>query len=300
MHKKFSGNRIIKHHDEITLSVNKYVNNVVKEYTNKIRTVKKELETANKALRKLEKKYQRSGMQKESFLVKIGKYKATKASFEVEIQDYQEKIDEMEDFNDQIISMLEYLKSNINVFVRDVASLKQAFDDEVVCLGKEIEELRIEKEKTEKAHVKELAKKDKKLAKMDRKLAKTDRKLRKQVETILLQVFENDNSDKKLEDKLKVALGKNLEVKQNKSSKSKARLKIQSKNSTDSKSNTINKKTPNKSKKQESKSLKESTLVNKIKNETVNFKEVNKMNKNEVSSTKQNSEKIDKTGCHIF
>ena len=269
---------------------------MVKEYTNKIKSVKKELETANKALRKLEKKYKRSGMQKESFHVKIGKYKATKASLEIEIKEYQEKINEMESFNDQIVSMLEYLKSNINVFVRDVASLKKAFDDEVVCLSKEIEEIKKENEDIKKAHVKELAKKDKKIAKMVKKSAKKDKKLRKQVETLLLQVFENDNSDKKLENKLKIALTKNLEVKQSKSSNSKTPLKTQAKESTDSKRNSKNKKTSQEIKKHESKSLEESSTVTQIKSETDNFKEVDEIEKKEVRSTKQHPEKNYKAG----
>ena len=269
---------------------------MVKEYTNKIKSVKKELETANKALRKLEKKYKRSGMQKESFHVKIGKYKATKASLEIEIKEYQEKINEMESFNDQIVSMLEYLKSNINVFVRDVASLKKAFDDEVVCLSKEIEEIKKENEDIKKAHVKELAKKDKKIAKMVKKSAKKDKKLRKQVETLLLQVFENDNSDKKLEDKLKIALTKNFEFKQRKPSNSKTPLKNQAKYSSSSKNNSENKKTSQKINNHESGNLEESFTVTQTKSETFNLKEVDKIDKNKVFSTKQNLDKNYKTG----
>ena len=229
-----------------------------KEYTKLLKAANEELETANGSLEKLEKKYQRSGMQNAELQYQIRNYKETKANLKKNIKEYEAKLYKIKKFNDEIMPMLENLKSNIKNFVRGVADLTKAFDEEILRLGKENEELKKENDELKKAHVEELAKRDKMIAKKDRILSK-------KVETLLLEILENDNSYKELGDTLKQALLKNLEIDQKEISESKADFE--------------NKNTSKEPNEHQSNGLEEITSKRKIKGQTVSFKKLGLMYK---------------------
>ena len=132
-----------------------------KEYTNLIECASKELETANKALHKLEKKYKRSGMQNIELSDQIRNYNEKKANLKKTIKEYEAKLNKMKNFNDEIMPMLENLKKSIKDFVEGVASLKKAFEEVHIDLSKKIEELIKENKRLRT----ELAKRDEKRAK---------------------------------------------------------------------------------------------------------------------------------------
>ena len=162
------------------------VKNIVKEYNEKIKEIQDELNGANKVLEETENKYKQSNFKNVSLEIKIESHKAQQDCLKKEIVEYEVKISKVNEFNEEVMKILEKLKNDVKDHTKNVEDLIKKFDEEKMALKKEIQDLKTK-------HSEEISKKNEDLAKKDADLSKDKEEIRQ------------------LKIQLKLALNKNLE-----------------------------------------------------------------------------------------